>query len=85
MCTLHYAACEFLRISYHLPVSYQLTFSQQKSSLGLHGKVLIAIKGYRGEFCEKLLEASTMSDRASAIRPQDGPGTGQGRVHQQQR
>ena len=45
--------------------------------LGLRGKVLVA-GGYRGGFCEKLLEASSMSDRANAIWLQDGPATGQG-------
>ena len=33
--------------------------------MGLPGKVLL-VGGYRGGFCEKLLEASPMSDRASA-------------------
>ncbi|KAK4824797.1 hypothetical protein QYF61_019465 [Mycteria americana] len=49
--------------------------------LGLHGKVLV-VGGYRGGFCEKLLEASPMSDRANAGWLQDGPTTGQGRANQ---
>ena len=36
--------------------------------------------GYRGGFCEKLLEVSLMSDRANASRLQDGPTAGQGRA-----
>jgi len=42
------------------------------SVLGFHGKVLLA-GAYRGGFCENLLEASPMSDRASASWLQDGP------------
>jgi len=38
------------------------------SVMGLRGKVLVAGGGYRGGFCEKLLEASPMSDKASASR-----------------
>ena len=34
--------------------------------------------GYRGGFCEKLLEASPMSDRANTSQLQDGPAAGQG-------
>jgi len=34
-------------------------------------------------FCEKLLEASPMSDRPNASWLQDGPVAGQGRAHQQ--
>jgi len=49
--------------------------------LDLHGKVLVA-RGYRGGFCEKLLEASPMSDRANASRLQDGPAAGQGQANQ---
>ena len=45
------------------------------------GKVLVA-GGYRGGFCEKLLESSPMSDRANASRLQDGPTTGQGQANQ---
>jgi len=33
--------------------------------VGLRGKVLV-VGGYRGGFCEKLLEASPMPDKASA-------------------
>ena len=33
---------------------------------GLHGKVLLWMGGYRDGFCEKLLEASPMSNRISA-------------------
>ena len=40
-------------------------------------------ESYRGGFfCEKLLEASPMSDRANASQLQDGPTAGQGRAHQ---
>ncbi|GAB0206293.1 hypothetical protein GRJ2_003094900 [Grus japonensis] len=39
--------------------------------------------GYRGGFCEKLLEASPLSDRANASRLQDGPTAGQGQGTQQ--
>ena len=38
--------------------------------------------GYRGGFCEKLLEAPPVSDRASASRLQDGPAPGLGQAHQ---
>ena len=38
--------------------------------MGLLGKVLVA-RGYRGGFCEKLWEASPMSDKASASRLKD--------------
>ncbi|GAB0181127.1 mitochondrial enolase superfamily member 1 [Grus japonensis] len=51
--------------------------------VGLHGKVLVA-GGYRGGFCEKLLEASPVSDRANASQVQDGPAVGQGQANQQQ-
>jgi len=37
---------------------------------GFCGKVLV-VGGYRGGFCEKLREASPMSDRASASQLQD--------------
>ncbi|GAB0207921.1 interleukin-15 [Grus japonensis] len=50
--------------------------------LGLRGKVLVAGGIYRGGFCEKLLEASPVSDRANASRLQDGPTTGQGQANQ---
>ena len=46
--------------------------------LGLRGKVLVAGGGYRGGFCEKLLEASPMSDKVNASGFQDGPTAGQG-------
>jgi len=49
--------------------------------MGLHGKVLVA-GAYRGGFCEKLREASPMSDEASASLLEDGPTTGQGQVNQ---
>ncbi|GAB0207175.1 mitochondrial enolase superfamily member 1 [Grus japonensis] len=39
-------------------------------------------RGYRGGFCEKLLEASPVSDRANASRLQDGPAPGQGQANQ---
>ncbi|PKU45848.1 rna-directed dna polymerase from mobile element jockey-like [Limosa lapponica baueri] len=45
--------------------------------LSLCGKVLVAV-GYRGGFCEKLLEASSMSDRVNARWLQNGPAAGQG-------
>ena len=51
------------------------------AALGLRGKVLV-VGGYRGGFCEKPVEASPMSDRASASQPPDRPDTGQGRAHQ---
>ncbi|KAK4827150.1 LOW QUALITY PROTEIN: hypothetical protein QYF61_015104 [Mycteria americana] len=41
-------------------------------------------EGYRDGFCEKLLEASPMSDRANASHLQDRPAAGQGQAHQQQ-
>jgi len=37
---------------------------------------------YRGGFCEKLLEALPMSDKANATRLQDGPAAGQIQAHQ---
>ena len=37
---------------------------------------------YRGAFCEKMLEASPMSDRVNVSWLQDGPAAGQGRPHQ---
>ena len=40
--------------------------------------------GYRGGFCEKLLEASPMSDTVNASGFQDGLAAGQGRANQQQ-
>jgi len=40
--------------------------------------------GYRGDFCEKLLEAFPMSDRANESRLQDGPTAGQDQANQQQ-
>ncbi|GAB0189933.1 hypothetical protein GRJ2_001458600 [Grus japonensis] len=39
-------------------------------------------RGYRGGFCEKLLEASPVSDRANASRLQDGSAAGQGQANQ---
>ncbi|GAB0183220.1 hypothetical protein GRJ2_000787300 [Grus japonensis] len=39
-------------------------------------------KGYRGGFCEKLLEASPVPDRANASRLQDGSAPGQGQANQ---
>jgi len=53
------------------------------SVLGLHGEVWV-VGYYRGGFCEKLLEASPMSNRANASWLQDGPTTGQSQAHQQQ-
>ena len=52
-----------------------------QDAVGLRGKVLVA-GGYRGGFCEKLREASPMSDQASASRFQDGPAAGQGQANQ---
>ena len=52
--------------------------------LGLCGKVLVAGGGYRGGCCEKLLEASPMSDKVNASGFQDGPTASQGRANQQQ-
>jgi len=51
------------------------------SVVGLHGKVLVA-GSTRGGFCEKLLEASPMSDRANASQHEDGPTAGQGQANQ---
>jgi len=51
------------------------------SVLGLHGKVLV-VGGYKGGFCEKLPEASTMSNRADVSRLRYGPAAGQGQAHQ---
>ena len=42
-----------------------------------------SVGGYRGGFCEKLLEASPRSDGANANWLQDGPAAGQGWAHQQ--
>jgi len=39
--------------------------------------------GYKGVFCEKLLEASPMPDKANASWLQGGPAAGQVCVHQQ--
>ncbi|GAB0207190.1 hypothetical protein GRJ2_003184600 [Grus japonensis] len=39
-------------------------------------------RGYRGGFCEKLLEASPVSDGANASRLQDGSAPGQGQANQ---
>ena len=39
-------------------------------------------RGYRGGFCEKLLEAPPVSDRANASRLQDGSAPGQGQANQ---
>ncbi|GAB0180530.1 mitochondrial enolase superfamily member 1 [Grus japonensis] len=51
--------------------------------LGLCGKVLVVGGGgYRGGFCEKLLEVPPVSDRASASQLQDGPAAGQGQANQ---
>jgi len=41
--------------------------------VGLRGKVFGSQGGYRGGFCEKLPEASPMSNRANASRLQDRP------------
>lgn len=51
--------------------------------LGFNGKVLV-VGGYKGGFCEELLEASPMSDRSSASWVQDGPAARQGQAHQRQ-
>lgn len=51
--------------------------------LGLYGKVLVA-GGLRDSFCENLLEASTMSNRANARQLQGGPTTDQVWAHQWQ-
>jgi len=42
----------------------------------------VGVLGYRGGFCEKLLEASPTSDRTSASQLQDRPAAGQGQPHQ---
>jgi len=49
--------------------------------VGLCGKVLV-VGDYRGGCCEKLREASPISDKASVSRLQDRPTTGQGPAHQ---
>jgi len=49
---------------------------------GLCDKVLVAGGGYTGGFCEKLPEASPMSDRANDSWLQDGPAAGQGQACQ---
>jgi len=46
----------------------------------LRGKVLVRRGGCRGSLCEKLLEASPISNRASSSQLQEGPAAGQGRV-----
>jgi len=51
--------------------------------LGLRGKVFV-VGSYRGDFCEKLPEASPMSNRANTNQLQDGPAAGQGLASQQQ-
>ena len=38
--------------------------------------------GYRDGICEKLLEASSVSDRVSVSRSQDGPVAGKGQANQ---
>lgn len=43
--------------------------------LGLHGKILVP-GGYRGVFCEKMLEAFPLLYRANANQLQDAPATG---------
>jgi len=52
------------------------------SVVGLCGKVFVVGRGYRVGFCEKLLEASPVSDRANASWPQDRPTAGQGQASQ---
>jgi len=48
----------------------------------LCGKDLVA-GGYRGGFCEKLSEASPLSDKASASSLKEGPTAAQGQANQQ--
>jgi len=50
----------------------RVLFIFQPVVLGLPGKVL-AVGGYRGGFCEKLPEASSMSDRIIASSKIDTP------------
>lgn len=50
--------------------------------LGLCSKFLIE-EGHSGGFCEKLLEASPVSDGASASLLQDRAAAAQGQAHQQ--
>jgi len=38
---------------------------EMKPFMGLRGKVVVVGGGYRADFCDKLLEASPMSDKAS--------------------
>ena len=62
-----------------LPLDFITTFS--KIILGLCGNVLVVGGGYRGGFCEKLPEASPISDGANASRLQVRPTAGQGQAH----
>jgi len=54
-----------------------LAFFHQSNVFGLHGKIFVA-GSYGGGFCEKMLEALPMADRAKASWLQDRPATGQG-------
>ena len=47
-----------------------------------HSGYILVVGGYKDGFCEKLLEASPVSDRASASQLQEGPTAGKGRAHQ---
>jgi len=49
----------------------------------LRGKVLVAGAIQAGGFCEKLLEAFPMSDRANTSQLQDAAAAGQGQASQQ--
>ena len=55
----------------------KLKLKQNIFVLGSHGKVLV-VGVCRGVFCEKLLEASPVPDRANASWLPDGPAAGQG-------
>jgi len=56
----------------------QAALTAERVVLGLHGKFLVSGEGYRGGFCEKLLDASPMSSGANARWLKDRPAAGQG-------
>ena len=61
----------FLFLCFAIPGSLFIT------ALGLHGKVLV-VGSYRGDFCDKLLEISPVSNRGNASQLKDRPAVGQG-------
>ena len=65
------------------PLLFMLVFySPFRCCIGFAWQDFSSEGGYRGGFCEKLLEASPMSNRASASWFQDGSAIGQSRAHQ---